>query len=220
MRRNRGFTLIELLVVMAIIAILAAILFPVFAAVRKQAHSAVCTSNLKQIGLALHMYLQDYDDRFPTGCDHNDRAVGYAQPGPGPTPFVWDLLNPYIKNRNLWECPGDSGYTAMGGRIDFRPSTFKKVGSSYIYHTDFAWDQALNGGRGGWNPLMIGQLKRPSDNYMFAESVGWWHNALRGPARTPARATNRFNVLTPDGRVKSFTHDQVFSFAALPRSEF
>ena len=59
--QRRGFTLIELLVVIAIIAILAAILFPVFAQARDKARSVSCLSNMKQLGLALTMYLQDYD---------------------------------------------------------------------------------------------------------------------------------------------------------------
>src|SRR5690606_11463989 len=61
----RGFTLIELLVVIAIISILAAILFPVFARARESARRASCLSNLKQIGLASMMYVQDYDEKYP-----------------------------------------------------------------------------------------------------------------------------------------------------------
>src|ERR1043166_7183460 len=95
---KRGFTLIELLIVIAIIAILAGILFPVFTAARKQAHAASCISNLKQIGLAVHLYLSDYDDAFPAACDMNDRAGGYAQLPGAPTPYVWEVLKPYIKN--------------------------------------------------------------------------------------------------------------------------
>jgi prepilin-type N-terminal cleavage/methylation domain-containing protein len=64
MRRN-GFTLIELLVVIAIIAILAAILFPVFAQAREKARQTQCLSNMRQMGLAVQMYLQDFDERFP-----------------------------------------------------------------------------------------------------------------------------------------------------------
>src|SRR5688572_11387890 len=65
--KRRGFTLIELLVVIAIIAILAAILFHVFAQAREAARSTACLSNLKQIGLSVHMYAQDYDEEFPDG---------------------------------------------------------------------------------------------------------------------------------------------------------
>src|SRR5256885_5437199 len=62
---RRAFTLIELLIVIAIIAILAAILFPVFAQAREKARQATCQSNLKQIGSAFAMYVQDYDECFP-----------------------------------------------------------------------------------------------------------------------------------------------------------
>lgn len=62
---RRGFTLIELLVVIAIIALLAAILFPVFARARENARRASCQSNLKQIGLSVVQYTQDYDETFP-----------------------------------------------------------------------------------------------------------------------------------------------------------
>ena len=64
-RQKRGFTLIELLVVIAIIAILAAILFPVFSRARESARKTACLSNMKQIGTALMMYCQDWDEAFP-----------------------------------------------------------------------------------------------------------------------------------------------------------
>jgi prepilin-type N-terminal cleavage/methylation domain-containing protein len=75
-----GFTLIELLVVIAIIAILAAILFPVFAQAREKARSAACLSNLKQMGTALQMYGQDYDEGLPpwNDCYSVEGAAGAA----------------------------------------------------------------------------------------------------------------------------------------------
>ncbi len=81
----KGFTLIELLVVIAIIAILAAILFPVFARARENARRASCQSNLKQVGLGIMQYVQDYDERYmPMFSSHinatNDAWVGDVQP--------------------------------------------------------------------------------------------------------------------------------------------
>ena len=80
---KRGFTLIELLVVIAIIAVLAAILFPVFATARGKARQTVCTSNLRQIGLALQMYAQDYDGMVPFAKDASDVSASESRPNAG-----------------------------------------------------------------------------------------------------------------------------------------
>lgn len=80
-----GFTLIELLVVIAIIAILAAILFPVFSRAREQARKTACLSNSRQIGLALMMYVQDWDETYPWGvpsCAAPAGTVGFATDTP------------------------------------------------------------------------------------------------------------------------------------------
>src|SRR5450755_373290 len=89
---KRAFTLIELLVVIAIIAILAAILFPVFAQAKLAAKKTVAISNQKQIGLAILMYANDYDDMYPRedGCTLNDSIVTTFNGQPSstsPTPF-------------------------------------------------------------------------------------------------------------------------------------
>jgi prepilin-type N-terminal cleavage/methylation domain-containing protein/prepilin-type processing-associated H-X9-DG protein len=105
MYRKNAFTLIELLVVIAIIAILAAILFPVFAQAREKARGISCLSNQKELGLAVLMYVQDYDETFPTGLQN----AWYAD--------SWYVVTqPYIKNLGILRCPDDPG-TAIPGSL-------------------------------------------------------------------------------------------------------
>mgnify|MGYP001548207113 CR=1 FL=1 len=80
--KRRAFTLIEMLVVVAIIAVLAAILFPVFARARENARRASCQSNLKQIALGIFMYAQDYDERMPLLVPGGGTAPAIRQAGP------------------------------------------------------------------------------------------------------------------------------------------
>jgi prepilin-type N-terminal cleavage/methylation domain-containing protein/prepilin-type processing-associated H-X9-DG protein len=103
--RRRAFTLIELLVVIAIIAILAAILFPVFAQAREKARTASCQSNLKQIGLAAAMYLQDYDERWVRGELYGGNTWLSPIDDPVWQPNWWSQLQPYIKNQGVFLCP-------------------------------------------------------------------------------------------------------------------
>jgi prepilin-type N-terminal cleavage/methylation domain-containing protein/prepilin-type processing-associated H-X9-DG protein len=98
-----GFTLIELLVVIAIIAVIAAILFPVFSQSREKARQSACSSNLRQVGMALLQYVQDFDDTYPP-------EVVKAAPINGGTADARSFdreLVPYLKNDQVWACPSD-----------------------------------------------------------------------------------------------------------------
>jgi prepilin-type N-terminal cleavage/methylation domain-containing protein/prepilin-type processing-associated H-X9-DG protein len=123
-----GFTLIELLVTIAIISLLAAILFPVFGQARAKARQAACASNLKQLGLGLMMYVQDYDERLPgneTPQGGFDQPMGWLQPrieGQPNTYRNWAReIMPYVKNIGVYVCPQSkprSGDGAPGGTTE------------------------------------------------------------------------------------------------------
>jgi prepilin-type N-terminal cleavage/methylation domain-containing protein len=98
-----AFTLIELLVVIAIIAILAAILFPVFAQARERARQTSCISNAKQMGLALAMYVQDYEG-YPMHSSPSNQSPRTRWP---------DHTYPYIKNEQIFTCPSIAASPGM-----------------------------------------------------------------------------------------------------------
>lgn len=137
--RKTAFTLIELLVVISIIALLAAILFPVFGRARENARRASCLSNLKQIGIGIMQYTQDYDEKYPSnfpsvagnGITQTDASkpgfkygVNDGRSGALLNWVTWmDLIDPYVKSVQIYDCPSvinrtipSYGYsTAVGG---------------------------------------------------------------------------------------------------------
>ena len=141
-----AFTFIELLMVIAILAILAAILFPAFARARENARKASCQSNLKQIGLGTAQYSQDYDEklyphRFNATTGKNPLLTANGGPGPdagitesaadkgAPSKIFWiSLLQPYVKSYQVFVCPSNpNGWTGGG------PDTCASVGCDGRY---------------------------------------------------------------------------------------
>jgi prepilin-type N-terminal cleavage/methylation domain-containing protein/prepilin-type processing-associated H-X9-DG protein len=137
LRGRKGFTLIELLVVIAIIGILAAMVFPVFARARESARKAVCLSNVKNIALAIQMYLADNNDTLPPE-EHRREVLDYFNLAPGGR--EWDaeedgdchrarqanpylrlpvILDEYTKNRDVWNCPSAKVEGGASGIIPY-----------------------------------------------------------------------------------------------------
>ncbi len=187
--QNRAFTLIELLVVIAIIAILAAILFPVFGRARENARRTSCQSNLKQIGLGIMQYKQDFDERFPVEVVHaTSNPVG---------PYGWaDAIQPYLKSVQLVQCPSDPTAPHPDPRADFR-GPFVDGDRNY---TDYSYNlglsranggTAVTGGRLGVNDSqlefasqtvsLVEQMTQGAGAATVGQAFGW----QRGGAGTP-----------------------------------
>ncbi len=191
LKKLTSFTLIELLVVVTIIAILAAMLLPALGNAREKARQARCTSNLKQIGLAIMMYTNDYDDWLP----------GYT-----PCPGWLDMLYPYMKysvdsSRNPYGC------TSANFLLAALPNTTKHyyVQSLLSNWTDFEEDYVANyyimGPVAGGYFDKISQILYPSETYCVWDGWGTWMVAT-GTGRTGVHHSGGYNMLYIDGHVK------------------
>ena len=220
-----AFTLIEILVVIAIIAILAAILFPVFARARENARRTSCASNLKQIGLGLLQYTQDFDEKMPFsffGAAGDSDAANYK----------WmDAIFPYVRSEQLFDCPSD----ALSPTYKFRS------GQNY---GSYAQNGAYGMGGDNQNPprsssshlVSLAQIVQPAQTVWATDSNNsadlsrggssggsygfFWTNAANNPSISSApgsgyrqlqqiaeRHLGTTNVLYCDGHVKAHKLD-------------
>ncbi len=213
-RSRSAFTLIELLVVIAIIAILAAILFPVFAQAREAARRTSCLNNMKQMGMATAMYVQDYDETLP---------ITYKN-GPIPSHAEYVLLFPYIKSLGVLSCAdgGDSGDNfpielVNSGEMPGRPDSFRT-------HYGYNWGPLIYAGGGlhgqeitvGAQKVQVGKslaaLVAPADVFVYSDSYDTYRpsNGMEwildsyngGDSVGSVRHGGKFNVAFADGHAK------------------
>ncbi|GAB4462460.1 MAG: hypothetical protein OHK0029_29360 [Armatimonadaceae bacterium] len=171
LRGSKAFTLIELLVVIAIIAILAAILFPVFAQAREKARQTTCLSNGKQIGLAVNMYFQDYDELYPV----NNQSYFPQNQGDTISAFLvsWMLhLEPYMKNTQVYECPSRISQVTTpmvyGNRTINLPQ--RGLGANEWIVGRVGWTDHVQNNV-GLQPLSAASVQRPAETPIVADSL-------------------------------------------------
>jgi prepilin-type N-terminal cleavage/methylation domain-containing protein len=213
---RRAFTMVELLVVIAIIALLAALLFPVLARAKASAKNTICLSNLNQIGKAMLIYMESYDDVFPFAVDASDKYApeiwsGYPEwmaliPS---MPTMQDALEPYLRNKQVFECPRDNGTKVLDNHFPQRfltsPSMFKTYGSSYFFRTEIAF-----------RAYSQTNFQLPADVNVMFDGAGHWHGATRmiepdDDFQTYFKLIReyRYHTLYGDFRVKSLSYDQL-----------
>jgi prepilin-type N-terminal cleavage/methylation domain-containing protein/prepilin-type processing-associated H-X9-DG protein len=220
--RSQGFTLIELLVVIAIIAILAAILFPVFAQAREKARQAACLSNEKQIGLALKMYVQDYDETYPLSL-HNGWGGGggcaAATVSATGKEFHWQgRLEPYVKNGQVFVCPSgintgeDQFYVpwqtasgGLGGRYGFSYKPNRNIIFQYSDSCNTAGFPDIRG------PVTEAGIPRTADTIAFVDSA--WNGYEVEPGQVDRGGTAGANGMV------SASFDGTFNATGVPNKQ-
>jgi len=188
----RGFTLIELLVVMAIIAVLAAFLFPVFAQARERARQVTCANNLKQIGMAITLYRDEYETYVPQEAG----GLTWLEVNPG----KGSLLDPYLKNMGVRQCPSrqvqEARYCINGwsgvhfGRPETSPAGVSDAQVPRPATTLIVWEHQINA-----EYCVRGQEGGASDTPDPAEQAHWDSSHHGG-----------FMSLWCDGHVKRMTY--------------
>jgi prepilin-type N-terminal cleavage/methylation domain-containing protein/prepilin-type processing-associated H-X9-DG protein len=212
MRKSQAFTLIELLVVIAIIAILAAILFPVFAQAREAARKTVCLSDLKQMGLGMLMYTEDYDEQMVL-WEQGSGNVFFDSQG---FAMAYDrIIQPYMKNNLVSGCPSDlsnKGFQNYPGGYAVR---------SYAIPGQIGGNWCNTSTNPQPNPPTLAAIPEPSQTIMLNErdncasgNIGtdphqiWgWCSVNDAESETAWRHNMQANYLYVDGHAKNTHYD-------------
>jgi prepilin-type N-terminal cleavage/methylation domain-containing protein len=232
MRKLRGFTLIELLVVIAIIAILAAILFPVFAQARDKARSAACLSNLKQVGLALSMYTQDYDEILPFAYNfwgpgvYSVGGITYNTTNGLAPPMIY--LAPYVKNFGVFFCPSGGKTPPSSGQLTYS-TALQTIGwnwyVTYVMGTYYGGFAAADPSRVGprYFGVSLGAIESPADlvmmgdtnpdrlqgAYIYPHTNAWSLTQVPPYKAKPNRHQEGDNFIFADGHAKWFRGESI-----------
>lgn len=167
MGRRGGFTLIELLTVIGIIAILAAIIFPIFASCKEGARRGQCASNLKQLGAALAMYASDNGDYIYAQIYNDDwESYGnFTSPQNANLVPYPEMLLPYARNKSIFRCPSD-GNNSCKSPFNW-PDGGRCQSVSYIYVGRNVWDKSVN-------PRPMRRISdKMTEKYMYEDDGGW-----------------------------------------------
>ncbi len=164
MRSKAGFTLVELLVVLAILSLLAALVFPVFNRVRAKSHETVCLSNLHQIGRAIALYTTDYDEHIPHALDAFTKEnfttfypVEY-EPAAKQIPVFTTIIQPYLKSALVLRCPSEHLHS-----YERKINYYETYGCSYNYHV--VYPVLL-----GWK---LGDFIHPAEQILLNDQTNW-----------------------------------------------
>jgi type II secretory pathway pseudopilin PulG len=213
----------ELLVVISILALLAAILFPVFDTARRASRRAVCLSNLRQIGIAIGMYAGDYGDLYPRGTDPADTESDIWTTDPGFKkmlrlwPSLPTALYPYTKSGAIWRCPDDTGFNGLDTKIDLagnpvpmtaQPSLFAQYQTSYLYRTSLAVEEVSYPCAVGYEPFRPYTEHSGAEVSILWDASGSWHGGWTLDKK-------RYNVLMSDGHATSETWERMQMILAL-----
>jgi prepilin-type processing-associated H-X9-DG protein/prepilin-type N-terminal cleavage/methylation domain-containing protein len=217
-KQPRQFTLIELLVVIAIIAILAAMLLPALAKARAKAQAISCVNNLKQINLALFIYVDESRQKLPLGSqpsirDHNS--------------CIWDSLPVAVKSAESFVCPTDALQNCLSLNATGAAGTWGVEWATTRLSYNYNYNSAEPGVGGS-----LGSIKFPSSTCVFAEGIQrpyFYHNGMTGlpdggigvgyasaPARLDPRHSDGMNLAFYDGHVAWVRYAQVGSTRANP----
>lgn len=163
--KSKAFTLIELLTVIAIVAILAAFIFPVLARAKLSAGQAACTSNLKQLGAGVYLYAADHDDHTPMTRLPQD---------------VVPVLKPYTRLAEVFKCPNDHEKREPTGNLPGGASTYEVFGTSYLFIFTGKSLSALSQVFPDWTMATDTFNSHTGENWQLQSPELWMVNTLAG----------------------------------------